>query len=304
MNNLQHFGFVIIIVLILSHFSVALNLPFGEIVDGGVQEKFLYTGKEKDTSGLYYYGARYYDPLLKRFTQADTVIPDMYDPQSLNRFSYVRNNPYTYVDRDGHVWDVFLDAGFIGWDLYNILEDPTDLTNWAALGADAVFMAVPFFTGGGLLVKGMSKAGKSLGVAEKGVSVGGKAGKGISGVDKGIDVVKSFKDTAINKLGKEEWVNVDELYTRQTFIIPEKAEGIANAIKTEKGQLNLPPIEIVEINGRKIISNGNHRWQGTIKADKNKIKAIYVDATKEANKWDGSLEQFYRKSHKGNYYEK
>jgi len=78
-------------------------LPFGEIVDGGVQEKFLYNGKEKDGSGLYYYGARYYDPLLKRFTQADTVIPDVYDPQLLNRYSYVRNNPYSYTDPDGHL---------------------------------------------------------------------------------------------------------------------------------------------------------------------------------------------------------
>ena len=30
--------------------------------------------------------------------QADTIIPDVYDPQSMNRYSYVRNNPLKYTD--------------------------------------------------------------------------------------------------------------------------------------------------------------------------------------------------------------
>jgi len=53
-------------------------------------------------SGLLYYGARYYDPTMGRFISADTEIPDIDNPQSLNRYSYVLNNPLNLVDPTGH----------------------------------------------------------------------------------------------------------------------------------------------------------------------------------------------------------
>ena len=75
--------------------------PYGEIVDGG-ESRFLFTSKELDTNtDMYYYGARYYDPFFSRFTQPDPFIQDIYNPQDLNRYSYVRNNPYKYVDPTG-----------------------------------------------------------------------------------------------------------------------------------------------------------------------------------------------------------
>jgi RHS repeat-associated protein len=77
-------------------------LPFGAVLAGG-EEDFLYTGKEKDNSGLYYYEARYYDPFLRKFTQPDSIIPSAYNPQSFNQYSYVMNNPYKYVDPSGNV---------------------------------------------------------------------------------------------------------------------------------------------------------------------------------------------------------
>ena len=61
---------------------------FGEELENtgsGSAPTYSYTGKELDSSGLMYYGARYYDPALARFITADT----MYDagPQGLNRYS-------------------------------------------------------------------------------------------------------------------------------------------------------------------------------------------------------------------------
>jgi RHS repeat-associated protein len=56
-----------------------------------------------DNSGLYYYGARYYDPTIGRFISADTIVPRTTDPQSLNRFSYCINNPLRYRDPSGHL---------------------------------------------------------------------------------------------------------------------------------------------------------------------------------------------------------
>ena len=52
-------------------------------------------------SGLLYMGARYYDPVLARFVQPDSVVPEPGDPQSWNRYSFVRNNPFNRIDPTG-----------------------------------------------------------------------------------------------------------------------------------------------------------------------------------------------------------
>jgi len=56
---------------------------------------------DEDT-GLYFYGARYYDPQVGRFIQPDTVIPSVSNPQHLNPYSYCLNNPLRYTDPSGH----------------------------------------------------------------------------------------------------------------------------------------------------------------------------------------------------------
>ena len=48
------------------------------------------------------YNARFYGHSLGRFTQPDTIIPDPNNPQTLNRYSYVNNNPINYIDPTGH----------------------------------------------------------------------------------------------------------------------------------------------------------------------------------------------------------
>ncbi len=64
---------------------------------------YTFTGqKSDDSTGLMYYGARYYDTGLGRFTQADTIVPNPLNPQSLNRYAYVSNNPVRYTDPTGH----------------------------------------------------------------------------------------------------------------------------------------------------------------------------------------------------------
>ena len=62
-----------------------------------------FTGQRFDSIfNLYYYGARYYDPLYRRFISPDTMVPDPTNPQSLNRYSYCLNNPLKYIDPTGH----------------------------------------------------------------------------------------------------------------------------------------------------------------------------------------------------------
>ncbi len=76
--------------------------PFGPDYDGTGSEEFKYTGKHEDPSGLYYFGARYYDPETGRFITEDLFHGYLTDPQSQNFYTYCRNNPLKYEDYDGY----------------------------------------------------------------------------------------------------------------------------------------------------------------------------------------------------------
>jgi len=54
-----------------------------------------YSGKERDASGLYYYGYRYYAPWLQRWLNPDPA------DEGLNVFQMVNNNPINFFDREG-----------------------------------------------------------------------------------------------------------------------------------------------------------------------------------------------------------
>ena len=74
--------------------------PFGGVSQEG-SEHYLFTGKEKDSTGLYYFGARYYDPEIGRFLTRDTLNGTLSNPQSLNKYTYCFNNPLKYIDPSG-----------------------------------------------------------------------------------------------------------------------------------------------------------------------------------------------------------
>lgn len=86
---------------------VELNdyFPYGESrieFSNDFENNYLFTGQEKDDeSGLYYYGARYYDSEIGRFTSVDPWEGDVNDPQTLNKYTYVNNNPLKYNDPTG-----------------------------------------------------------------------------------------------------------------------------------------------------------------------------------------------------------
>src|SRR5271169_6207675 len=74
----------------------------------------LFTGKERDAeSGYDYFGARYYASSMGRFMSPDWAskaepVPyaKLENPQTLNLYSYVQNNPLSNVDADGHEVDL------------------------------------------------------------------------------------------------------------------------------------------------------------------------------------------------------
>lgn len=65
-----------------------------------------FTGHEQmDEVGLIHMNGRVYDPKLGRFIQADPHIQSPSDSQSLNRYSYVKNNPLSYTDPTGYFFE-------------------------------------------------------------------------------------------------------------------------------------------------------------------------------------------------------
>lgn len=88
--------------------------PYGEEIStqSQTQDKYLFTGKLRDTeTGLDYFGARYFSAAQGRFTSPDwsekpQPIPyaDLGNPQTLNLYSYVINNPLNRIDPLGHNW--------------------------------------------------------------------------------------------------------------------------------------------------------------------------------------------------------
>jgi len=61
-----------------------------------------YTGQMQE-GDIYYYGARWYDPAIGRFMQADTIVPlQVQGTQAFDRYAYVNNNPIKYVDPSGN----------------------------------------------------------------------------------------------------------------------------------------------------------------------------------------------------------
>ena len=87
--------------------SRAQYLPYGGRLDSvDLGTSYTYTGQQVlDGLDILNYGARWYDPLTGRFLQPDTIVPEPFNPQSLNRYAYCLNNPIKYTDPTGRAYD-------------------------------------------------------------------------------------------------------------------------------------------------------------------------------------------------------
>jgi RHS repeat-associated protein len=108
-------------------------LPFGSTLfrntyNGSTwASAYRFTGQEFDPEyHLYNYNARLYDPIMSRFITPDTIIPNPYNPQSMNRYSYCLNNPLNYIDPSGHTsmtydeWLAYMAMAQQAYSLYQV----------------------------------------------------------------------------------------------------------------------------------------------------------------------------------------
>ena len=62
------------------------------------------------------------------------------------------------IDNGGEFWDTVFDVVSLCFSVVDVIKNPDDPWAWVGLAADVVSLAVPFATGGGSVVKAVSKA--------------------------------------------------------------------------------------------------------------------------------------------------
>ncbi len=166
--------------------------PFGttRTHSGATLTNYKYTDQELDPeTGLYNYGARYYDPMIGRFISPDPIVQAPFNPQSLNRYSYCINNPLKYVDPSGYGWfswvgDLFSSIGDIFTDIWQ-----SDTFRTCAIIGASVF--VGWYTGGltSAWLEGIvTKSAAAWGGAVAGGAAGGATAGGMSAAFNGGNI--------------------------------------------------------------------------------------------------------------------
>jgi RHS repeat-associated protein len=154
-----------------------------------------YTGQIlDDATGLYYYNARYYDPVLARFTQPDDIIPNFADPQSYNRYSYCVNNPLRFTDPSGkwgqEVADAWSGAVNTAFEYYTAGSQSTTLigtlgtvnslvggvTEPLRFGTDAGHVSAEGGSAGKIALTGITEISRAAALIPVGAAIGKGAG--------------------------------------------------------------------------------------------------------------------------------
>jgi RHS repeat-associated protein len=163
--------------------------PFGAVnASSGTTDKYAFMGKDS-AFGLYYFGARWYDPATGRFAAPDPVAGRLDTPETLNRYAYALNNPNKFQDPDGELFDTLLDIGFIGYDAYRIVADNVVgqkgnfKENMLALGGDVGGALVPVLTGVGAGIRAARHADEAVKLADGAIDV-------LRAADLGADAAK------------------------------------------------------------------------------------------------------------------
>lgn len=155
------------------------------------QMPYLFNSKERDAeTGLYYYGARYYDPKTSIWTSVDPLLDEESQIEK-SPYAYTWNNPIKYTDPDGKIIETAWDAFNVGIGVVSFVDNvKKGNVGWAivdGLGiiADGAATALPFIPGG---------AGSVIRAA-RGIEKTVEVVKDVKKIDKANDFRKVVEET-------------------------------------------------------------------------------------------------------------
>ena len=174
-------------------------------------------------------------------------MPDVYDPQMLNHYSYCRNNPLIYKDPSGHIIETVWDVANVVMDAASFVSNVKNgnvgaaIVDGVALVVDAAATAVPGIPGGvGAGLKAYRAADEvidAVKTVDKVVDATKTVDKVVDttkAVDKALDTTKALDKTtdAAKSVGKSPGPTVDPL----------TGEEVGRFIGTENGPAMIEPI--------------------------------------------------------------
>src|SRR6266542_5857817 len=187
--------------------------------------KVWFHGKPADIeTGLSYFGARYYDPVIGRFMGPDPARYDEKNIHSVNRYAYGSNNPYAFRDADGQVVETIIDVVSLGLSIAAFKEDPT-IVNGLGLAYDAIATATPFLPAGFGILKNAGRAADALGDAARVTEETVTVQRWMSKAE-----LKATRDTGLLRGGREgthhvtDAANADPLRARQRLALDRTPE--------------------------------------------------------------------------------
>jgi RHS repeat-associated protein len=215
---------------------------YGTVLPNGTAQgnRFLFTGREwlSELRG-YDYRNRLYMPQMGRFLQPD---PKHFLAGDYNLYRYCHNDPVNKSDPTGLAADVFLDIGFIGYDLYRLATEGGGQggENWKALALDAGAAAIPFATGAGAAYR----AGKAF---ERSTEAMHAAQEGTETVQRAMSRAElaATESTGLLRGGREgthyvsDAVNSNASRAQQRLSLPQKPE-VRATLEVPAGRLSPP----------------------------------------------------------------
>jgi len=201
---------------------------------GDLQIDRTFTGQKRDSTGLMYYNARYYDPALGTFVSPDTLVPDPGRLVDHNRFLYARGNLLKYTDPSGHFVDLLWDAANVAMGINSLVNNIKEGNTGAAIVdgvgvvIDAAALILPIVPSGAStairiaratrLARSAENAGDLQAVVRQTDNVvdAGQVAAVVARYDEGYDLVKTIERARSlghsNTISQTEWLSPAGLY--------------------------------------------------------------------------------------------